>query len=109
MADQATYIKRRRAAGWSKPAGAVSCTRAKHPTLWGNPYRVGDRLPDGSVVADHDHAVDLYAALFRTDRERQEKARAELAGKTLMCWCAPGRVCHVQTVLIPFLNEGRLP
>jgi len=105
----ATYVKRRRVSGWKKPPGAVSCTRGRHPNEWGNPFGPGDALPDGGVVLDHDHAVQLYADLMRAQPERQERARSELAGKILMCWCAPGQRCHVQTVLIPLVNEGRLP
>ncbi len=107
--ELATYVKQRRISGWKKPAGAVSCTRGKHPTPWGNRFAVGDKLDDGTVVADHEHAVFLYGQWFRTNTERQAAARRELAGKTLMCWCAPGAVCHVQSVLMPWLNEGRLP
>jgi hypothetical protein len=28
---------------------------------------------------------------------------------TAVCWCAPGRPCHVQDVLIPLVNEEVLP
>lgn len=105
----ATYVKRRRVAGWRAPVGAVSCTRAKCPTRWGNPFRVGDRQPDGTVVADHHHAVDLYRQWLRDRPIEQDAIRLHLAGKVLMCWCAVGRTCHVQDVLIPLINDGVRP
>jgi hypothetical protein len=108
VVNRATYVKRRRVSGWRAPDGAVSCTRQKHPTRWGNPYRVGDRLPTGEVVADHDQAVDLYRAWMRERPIEQAAARKHLAGKVLMCWCAPGLPCHVQDVLLPVVN-GETP
>jgi hypothetical protein len=77
--------------------------------LWGNPFRAGSQLPDGTVVDDHDDAVRTYREWLRTQPERMALAVRELAGKTLMCWCAEGQTCHVQDVLIPLVNEGRLP
>ncbi len=106
----ATYVKRRRTPGWTKPAGAVSCTRGSvNVGLWGNPFRVGSQQDDGTVIADHVHAVRAYAAWLRTQPERMARAVREIASKTLMCWCAAGQPCHVQAVLIPLVNEGRLP
>lgn len=104
----ATYVKRRRVAGWKMPEGAVSCTRARNPTRWGNPFRVGD-LVDGVRVEDHTHAVHLYRVWLRDRPIEQAAIRRHLAGKVLMCWCAPGRPCHVQDVMIPLINEGRRP
>lgn len=98
MAD-ARYVQRRRVAGWKQPAGAISCTRGLR---WGNPFR------------DPDIAADQYAAVLRRNPKIQAQARIDLAGQVLMCWCkphtgAPGETrCHVQDVLIPFLNEGQL-
>jgi hypothetical protein len=110
LPDLATYVKRRRTKGWTKPPGAVPCTRGwKSPGPWGNPFAVGDLVDGVGEVRDHDHAVALYADLFRRDQAKQRAALDQLAGKILMCWCAPNEVCHVQTVLIPFVNEGRLP
>jgi len=104
----ATYVKRRRTPGWRKPEGAVSCTRGRHPNTWSNPFRVGD-LVDGREVQTHDEAVDLYRQWLRGRPDLMGQAVRELAGKTLMCWCAPRQPCHVQDVLIPLVNEGRLP
>jgi hypothetical protein len=107
----ATYVKRRRTAGWRKPDGAVCCTRnsRRSPTLWGNPFQVGGEAPGGGRIVDNDQAVDIYRAWLSGRPDLIERARVELAGRTLMCWCAVGRKCHVQDVLLPLVNEGRLP
>lgn len=99
MADQATYVQRRRVKDWKKPRGAISCTRG---FPWGNPYR------------DPARAAEDFAELLRHNQNLQTIARRELTGRILMCWCEPHTGapdetrCHVQDVLIPFLNEGRL-
>ena len=99
MAEPATYVQRRGVKGWKQPVGAISCTRG---LAWGNPF------------LDLDTAADKFADLLRRHPALQERARTDLAGRVLMCWCrprtgAPGEPrCHVQDVLIPFLNEGRL-
>jgi Domain of unknown function (DUF4326) len=106
----ATYVKRRRIKGWKKPDGAVSCTRGHvHAGPWGNPFEAGQHVAGVGEVRDHEHAVELYRQLLRTMPDKQQRARAELAGKILMCWCAPGQPCHVQDVLLPLVNEGVLP
>jgi Domain of unknown function (DUF4326) len=105
----ATYVQRRRTAGWTKPEGALSCTRGRHPNRWANPYRVGAPAPCGGKVTDHAHAVRLYADLVREDPDLVALALRELTGRTLMCWCRPGAACHVQDVLLPLVNEGRQP
>jgi hypothetical protein len=107
---RATYVKRRRASGWKKPDGAISCTRnGKSAGTWGNPFKVGDKLPDGGEVLDHDHSVQLYREWLRERPGLMIRAVNELTGATLMCWCAELQVCHVQDVLIPLVNEGRMP
>jgi hypothetical protein len=106
----ATYVKRRRVSGWKAPAGAVSCTRGpRNAGDWGNPFRVGDQVDGEGEVRDHDHAVELYRRWLRDRPAKQVQAVRELAGLVLMCWCADGQVCHVQDVLLPLVNEGRLP
>lgn len=109
--EPATYVQRRRTAGWRAPVGAVSCTRAKYPTRWGNPFKIGDLLPDSTdaVVTGREHCVQVYREWLRGQPIEQAAIRLHLAGKPLMCWCAPGQVCHVQDVIIPLINEGVLP
>lgn len=106
----AVYMKRRRTSGWRKPEGAISCTRGKRYTgRWGNPFRPGGEAPGGGVITDHEESVDIYRRWLRGRPDLLAAAQTELAGRPLLCWCAPGRVCHVQDVLLPLVNEGRLP
>lgn len=55
------------------------------PGPWGNPFRIG---PDG----DRETVIRKFRELGETNGLR-EKARAELRGKTLGCWCSP-EACH---------------
>lgn len=84
-------IQRRRAAGWRKPEGAVYVGR---PTKWGNPF----------VGAEPEALVEDYRKLFEGRPHLVELARAELAGKDLMCWCAEGQPCHAD-LLLEIANE----
>lgn len=86
------------------PAGAVYVGRPA-PGLpgspWANPHRVG-RCPTCSVVlvVEHDQAdaVSAYARDLGSDHERAARARAELAGRDLACWCRTGP-CHADVLL----------
>lgn len=69
----------------------VHCKRAAHdvcigrPSKWGNPFVIGR---DGT----RDEVIARYEAWLLEQPELVD-ALAELAGKTLGCWCAP-RACH---------------
>jgi hypothetical protein len=100
---------------------AVNCAR---PGKWGNPYRVGDpfhywaepkpvrnpanvedlrpKVRHGRVMRRREgmtaeEAVDL----FRRGVPAWFSAHdlAELRGKNLACWCAPGAPCHADVLL----------
>ena len=106
----ATYVKRRRTPGWRKPEGAISCTRGRtNVGRWGNPFRPGGEAPGGGVIDDHEQSVEIYRGWLRGRPDLLAAAVAELAGRVLMCWCATGKACHVQDVLLPLVNDGRLP
>lgn len=115
----AERIQRKRTRGWRKPEGAVIVDRT---TKWGNPYwhvekyHGRDRAVslfentargtwDPSVVAD---LPDFYVRqVYETHTEWLKKigghpvdlARVELAGRDLVCWCAPDAVCHADALL----------
>ena len=70
----------------------VHCRRAPYdvyigrPGPWGNPFligRDGDRL----------EVIEKYRAWLLTRPELVERAKRDLAGKVLGCWCAP-LTCH---------------
>jgi hypothetical protein len=116
----AERIRLRRTRGWRKPENAVVVAR---PGRWGNPFIVGQTIPDGLIpglfafqsiripgldvdelnpdhaVLNADHAVALYRAWLDTQPELVETARRELAGRDLCCWCPPGVACHADVLL----------
>ena len=62
------------------------------PTKWGNPHR----LELGREEAVRRYKEDLLAGRLRVD---VETVRAELAGRDLACYCAPGVLCHADVLL----------
>ena len=70
------------------------------PTVWGNPYGIRTS-PKGCKnstlaryqVASRDEAIARYREWLLAQPELVERARAELRGKTLGCWCKPA-ACH---------------
>ena len=63
------------------------------PSKWGNPYRVG---PLPAVEAVEHYRADLLAGRLVVS---VADVRAELRGKDLACWCAPGQACHGDLLL----------
>lgn len=115
-------IQRSRKRGWRMPDGAVYVGR---PSKWGNPWALhkvthpefGDcyqiRHTDGRIFGhpdgtpghwSHKNAIWWAARLYGEtvvwpDPEMQAAIRAELAGKTLACWCPESQPCHGDTLL----------
>jgi hypothetical protein len=108
-------IQRRRTRGWRKPEGAVYVGRG---TRWGNPWVVaqtktgwavnwagqGTPRPEWTASTDSQHAAHLMAVgMFREFAELtigfDVRARVELKGRDLMCWCPPELPCHVDVLL----------
>jgi hypothetical protein len=56
------------------------------PGPWGNPFLIG---PHG----DREAVIRKYRAWILSHPEMLERARQELRGKTLGCYCAP-LACH---------------
>jgi hypothetical protein len=65
------------------PKGSVYIGR---PSKWGNPFVIGK---DG----DRDEVIAKYRQWLMARPEMVEAARRELAGKDLVCFCAP-KACH---------------
>lgn len=78
----------------SIPKGAVYIGRG---TPWGNPYLIGR---DGNRL----DVIQKYEQLLESDPELVAKIKAELKGKTLVCWCHP-LPCHGH-LLLRIANEG---
>lgn len=70
------------------PSGAIYVGR---PTIYGNPFIIGK---DG----DRNEVVDKYKEWLLSQPSLVEKAKKELKGKNLICWCAPLR-CHADILL----------
>lgn len=80
------------------PPNAVYVGR---PTMWGNPFKVGDEIPflPGRKVADARHAASLYLGHAPLQARLISEARDELKGKDLACWCSLRVPCHADTLL----------
>ena len=74
------------------PRGAVYIGR---PSIWGNPFVIGK---DGS----RDDVIAKYETWLLGNRKLVDQLAA-LAGKDLVCWCAPAR-CHGD-VLVRLANK----
>lgn len=102
-------IQRKRERGWRKPPNTVCVTRG---CKWGNRFVVNPDLPRGAKV-DVDprigsflvsvptaqEAVKRFEDFLRDSPDLVEKARAELRGKNLACWCNVGEPCHGDVLL----------
>lgn len=56
------------------------------PGPWGNPFPIGEHGTRAEVI-------EKYEAWFLSQPELIKKAKEELRGKTLGCWCKPS-ACH---------------
>lgn len=88
-------VQLRRVKGWRMPPNTVSVAR---PTKWGNAYRVGDHgchpLPYTQQMV-----VQLYRSYQVPGSDLERRARLELRGKNLACWCKLGDPCHADVLL----------
>lgn len=118
-------IQRRRTKGWRMPVGAVYVGR---PTVWGNPFTVGDDMVASAwhwqyvdradlngwtevrIPMTTQSAVDAFRQLMLTrteasDEQLEEDAVAwqvaldELRGRDLACWCPLDQPCHADVLL----------
>lgn len=114
-------VQRRRTKGWRAPADAVYVGRG---TRWGNPWTVvetntgtgwavnwaghadqhkplglNDHIPADSRRDAHAAAVELYETWLHAHPQLLERARRDLAGHDLMCWCSEPLPCHVDVLL----------
>jgi len=87
-----TLIQLQRRAGWRLPPHAVS-------VAWPTPFHNAHRQ-----VRPRSRAVELYREHLARNPELVERARRELAGKDLACWCPADEPCHAD-VLLEIANE----
>jgi hypothetical protein len=70
------------------PEGAVYIGR---PSKWGNPFIIGK---DGT----REEVITKYRVWLLTQPAKVEAVKHELAGKDLVCFCAP-KACHGDVLL----------
>lgn len=61
------------------------------PSPWGNPF-------EASAVGGRDKAIALHREWLLSQPDLVERAKHELRGKNLLCWCAP-KPCHADVLL----------
>lgn len=81
----------KRYAHWLKASTYKDAVYVGRPTKWGNPFVIGK---DGS----REEVIEKYKQAALADPAYCEAARLELAGKDLVCWCAP-HACHADVLL----------
>lgn len=95
-------IQRKRTKGWRMPEGSVYVGR---PTKWGNPITIVDA---GSAAQAVDHFRYMYGmdakAPAHFGNALRERAKDELRGKDLCCWCPLDQPCHAD-VLLELANQ----
>lgn len=95
-------IQRERKRGWRKPPNTTCVTRG---TLWGNPFIVRPDLPVSEKVGPYfavptvEDAVSIYREFLCASPDLVEKAKRNLFGKNLACWCALDQPCHADVLL----------
>ncbi len=99
-------VRLSRKKGWKLPPDTVSVAR---PGRWGNPFSVAPELAPGTPVGTRytamptvREAVAAYRRWIELDPAGQEvarKARRELRGKNLACWCPLDGPCHAEVLL----------
>ena len=93
-------IQRKRVKGWRKPPDAVSVCR---PGPFGNQFRLGYAPPFDTPQSLVD-AFETWLLQTPEGRALAERAKRELRGHDLLCWCAVGSPCHAD-VLLRIANE----
>jgi hypothetical protein len=80
--------------GWRLPPGAIACAR---PGPWGNPF-----------ILLREERRERVVGLYRLSLVRRPallaRARRELRGHDLACWCPLDVPCHVD-VLLELVNR----
>jgi Domain of unknown function (DUF4326) len=90
----------------------VHCKRARfdvyigRPSLWGNPFSHLPRSAAEILVPTREEAIRRYEGWILGQPDLVLRAKRELRGKVLGCWCAP-MPCHGD-VLARIANEGDL-
>lgn len=74
------------------------------PGPWGNPFTHRDGTLAEHRCATREEAIQRYEAWLLAQPDLVARAKVELRGKVLGCWCAP-QACHGD-VLLRIANDG---
>lgn len=101
-----TRVQQKRSKGWRMPPDTVSVAR---PCIYGNPFSVVPTQKPGTTtgggyvaVPTVEDAIECYRLWLAENPDGQnvaERARAELHGRNLACWCKLGDPCHADVLL----------
>lgn len=69
-----------------------------HGSRWGNPFSHLEHSVAHLKVSTREEAIARHRAWLMSQPKLMYKARSELRGKDLACWCAPAS-CHADTLL----------
>ncbi len=94
MTPRRVQLSRRK--GARLPPNTVVVAR---PSKWGNPFRIGQKNPYGTITKDLRHSYLIYSGFAPTNKELIDAAQAELKGKNLACWCPLDQPCHGDILL----------
>lgn len=76
----------------SRATNGLDAVKVDRSTPWGNPFRVGEKNPSGTITKDARHSASLYAGFAPINEYLVSRAQAELRGFNLACWC---RMCDL--------------
>jgi hypothetical protein len=83
------------------PENAVYIGR---PSIWGNPFSHLNGTLAEFRVNSREEAIAAYRLYLMYNPDLVAKAKKELRGKDLVCWCSPS-ACHGD-ILIEIANEN---
>ena len=83
-------------------AGAPAGAEAKVDIGWGNPFRMRSK---GISDRERRRVINRYREYLMANPVLVTKARAELKGKVLACWCSP-KDCHAHVLAAVANTEG---
>lgn len=86
---------------WNRrePGVPMDAVYVGRPSKWGNPYtHLKTHSLAEIVVATKNEAIAAYEAWLLDNPALLASVKTELAGKDLVCWCAP-RPCHADVLL----------
>lgn len=84
--------------GWIDPLNTIIVTR---PTRWGNPFET-------LGTADTGITIQQFTDYLAANPDLVARAKRELMGKDLACWCPLDRPCHADVWLKLVNSENQL-